>query len=128
MNQKQTTPHGAGRGDTSIVLADAKESITPEHKTAIPGRPTSERLSRTLAALANGGELSNRQISKISGQLNGPDIIHRLRKLGWVIHCRLVTVVDRDGKRSHPGRWRLDQTHLSIAREMVSEHDGGDAA
>ncbi len=123
MDQTKHTPHKAGRGETHGVLADASDSTTSP--ISLPILPNSSRLLRVLSALATGKDLSHAQLSKIGGQLNGPDLVYQLKKRGWKIPCKRVRVIDRDGGSAYPGRWYLDRDQIQIAYELLAERQGG---
>ena len=78
------------------------------------GKPQAPRFSRRQqrvldALLLTSGRLPREVIDQLAGASNGPSIIARLRgKLGHdAIETSITEVVDRDGKTSRPGRYRL---------------------
>lgn len=47
------------------------------------------------------------ELDRVAGCTNGPDLIGQLRGLGLSLPCERVTVKDRDGRTSRPGRYSL---------------------
>ncbi|MBB5393029.1 MULTISPECIES: hypothetical protein [unclassified Herbaspirillum] len=66
----------------------------------------SPRQERVLKALWEGA-VSREALDQIAGCSNTPDLIAALRKKGLEIPCEIITIHDRDGKISHPGRYSL---------------------
>lgn len=82
------------------------------------------RQSRALTALLHSnGWISREMIDRITGASNGPEVIRQLRNrfgLCKRLHlvCERVTVSDRDGRKSNPGRYRLTPEGRAKLEEM----------
>lgn len=79
---------------------------------------TTEREYRLLKQLLKKPTL-RRDLDRIVGTTNVPDLIMRVREAGLYIHCKSVLMRDRDGKFTRPGIYWLDQLHVKVAREAV---------
>lgn len=76
-------------------------------------KPMTPRQERVIRALVGTGEWTSREaIDRIAGASNGPEVIRQLRqRFGYdAIQMERVTVVDRDGLLTQPGRYRLTDT------------------
>ena len=67
------------------------------------------RYQRVLESLELRAQ-SRKEIDRIAGASNGPQVIASLRALGLTIPCRLVPGIDRDGHPNRFGVYSLDDT------------------
>jgi len=81
------------------------------------------RQRRAIEALVKYGKLSSRDLGKLAGVLNPPELMAALNRNGWKWTCCLIEVLDRDGRVCRPGMYSLLPESLEIARNMV-EADG----
>jgi hypothetical protein len=78
------------------------------------------RQRRAIQALVKYGKVSSRDLGKLAGVLNPPELMAALRRNGWKWHCELVTVLDRDGHICRPGLYSLTIESLEVAKAMVA--------
>lgn len=57
--------------------------------------------------LLKSGPVMRRDLDRLAGCLNGPDLIYQLRQMGLEIFCKRVSLVDRDGKFRKMGRYEI---------------------
>ena len=84
-------------------------------------KPMTLRQERVIRALvATRGWTSREAIDHIAGVSNGPEVIRQLRqRFGYdAIVMERITVVDRDGLLTQPGRYRLTDTGRQCLAEM----------
>jgi hypothetical protein len=81
------------------------------------------RQRRAIEALVKYGKVSSRDIGRIAGVLNPPELMAALRRNGWKWTCSLTEVLDRDGHICRPGQYSLLPESLEAAKNMV-EADG----
>ncbi|MDI1277296.1 hypothetical protein [Methylobacter sp.] len=77
------------------------------------------RQRRAIAALVKYGRVSSRELGKLAGVLNPPELMAALGRNGWKWRCELIEVLDGDGKICRPGLYSLLQESLEIAKKMV---------
>lgn len=78
------------------------------------------RQRRAIEALVKYGKVSSRDLGKLAGVLNPPELMAALRRNGWKWTCHLVEVVDRDGNICRPGVYSLLPESLEVAKSMVA--------
>lgn len=83
-------------------------------------KPTSPRLLRTIQALIK-GPITSYDLRNVAGQLNAPDLVYRLRRLGLMIHTKLFKFRDRDGRTVNPCRYFLDPNCKETAENILAE-------
>jgi|GEM_PF-1614266 hypothetical protein len=79
---------------------------------------------RLLAALER-HPVTRHAATVITGAPNSPEYIRRLRALGLQIVCERTEMVDRDGKRCRPGRYRLLACSKRQARDLLAAATAG---
>jgi len=77
------------------------------------------RQRRAIEALAKFGKVSSRDLGRIAGVLNPPELMAALRRNGWHWTCDLIEVLDRDGNICRPGLYSLLPDSLELAKKMV---------
>lgn len=78
------------------------------------------RQRRAIEALVKYGKVSSRDLGKLAGVLNPPELMAALKRNGWKWKCELIEVLDRDGNICRPGLYRLLPESLEVARGMVT--------
>ena len=63
---------------------------------------------RLMHALLFSNGLPVSDLREAIGSLNVPDVVMKLRRSGWDIHCTRVDFYDRDGRNCRPGIYWLD--------------------
>lgn len=81
-------------------------------------RINSERQYRLILAILETAR-STTDLIHIVGANNVPDVVMCLRRKGWNIHTKLVTVEDRDGKKAEAGTYKLDESQIEQAKEAL---------
>lgn len=81
------------------------------------------RQRRAIEALVKYGKVSSRDIGKLAGVLNPPELMAALKRNGWKWKCDLIEVLDRDGNACRPGVYSLLPESLEAAKNMI-EADG----
>ncbi len=94
-------PVAAGRGE-------ATKQNKPAHPT-----PLCPRQGRALAALMR-DPLSRKDLDKIAGVTNGPDLIAKMRRRGLDIPCTMVPTRDRDWRPCKFGVYHLTQADREV--------------
>lgn len=84
----------------------------------------SPRQRRAIQALVKYGKVSSRDLGRLAGVLNPPELMAALRRNGWQWTCELIEVLDRDGNICRPGLYRLLPESLEVARAMVEVGNG----
>jgi len=74
---------------------------------------------RGLSALLS-GDVSTRDLVSIAGQLNAPELIAALGRHGISISCYRVPKLDRDGRVTRPGIYRLEPSSRKAAKQWVA--------
>jgi hypothetical protein len=77
------------------------------------------RQRRAIQALVKYGKVSSRELGRLAGVLNPPEMMAALRRNGWQWSCELIEVLDRDGNICRPGMYSLLPESLEAARKMV---------
>ncbi len=77
------------------------------------------RQRRAIQALVKYGKVSSRDLGRIAGVLNPPELMAALRRNGWHWSCELIEVLDRDGNICRPGLYSLLPESLEEAKKMV---------
>jgi hypothetical protein len=80
------------------------------------------RQRRAIEALVKYGKVSSRDLGRIAGVLNPPELMAALRRNGWKWTCNLIEALDRDGHICRPGVYSLLPESLEVAKKMI---DGG---
>ena len=57
--------------------------------------------------LLRSGPVMRRDLDRLAGCSNGPDLIFQLRQMKLGIFCKRVSVLDRDGKFRKSGRYEF---------------------
>lgn len=88
-------------------------------------RKLTPRQTRALALLKTGKWIAREAIDHGAGASNGPGTIAQLRRrLGEdAIETRLVIRVDRDGKLTRPGEYRLASHALQRLAQLEAAND-----
>jgi hypothetical protein len=94
------TAPAPGKGDEAAEGYAKKFHFTAQ-------RLKSPRQIRALQELLN-GPISREHLDRVTGCSNSPAVISALRDRGLEIVCDTVEVIDRDGRKAHPGVYRLD--------------------
>ncbi len=78
---------------------------------------------RLLAHLLKNGPTFRKTLNDIVGATNVPEHVRQMRKAtrGWLLPCQRVWVIDRDGKRTNPGRYFLDPSEREDAKRAIHE-------
>ena len=79
---------------------------------------------RILKALSN-KIIWRRDLDDIAGANNSPQHIKELRERGLDIPCERVSIIDRDGKKSRPGRYSFTKTDKATIREALKAWENG---
>lgn len=77
------------------------------------------RQRRAIEALVKYGKVSSRDLGRIAGVLNPPELMAALRRNGWKWTCELIEVLDRDGNICRPGIYSFLPESLEVAKTMV---------
>lgn len=77
------------------------------------------RQRRAIEALVKYGKVSSRDLGKLAGVLNPPELMAALRRNGWHWTCELTEALDRDGQICRPGVYSLLPESFEVARGMV---------
>ncbi|MGZ5077426.1 MAG: hypothetical protein ACXV9R_12460 [Methylobacter sp.] len=77
------------------------------------------RQRRAIEALVKFGKVSSRDLGRIAGVLNPPELMSALRRNGWKWRCELIEVLDKDGNICRPGMYSLLPESLEEAKKMV---------
>lgn len=80
----------------------------------------SSRQRRAIEALVKYGKVSSRELGKLAGVLNPPELMAALRRNGWQWTCELIEILDRDGQICRPGVYSLLPESLEVAKSMVA--------
>lgn len=120
MKRRAPAPHtrqseqGAKHQDTDNITRHKARKLQP-------------RDIRLLAALEK-RSVTRHAADHIAGARNSPEYIRRLRALGLQIVCERIEMVDRDGKRCRPGRYRLLASSKRYARQLLANSSTGGSA
>lgn len=105
---------------TRTALPDSNHSTnTNQAKQTL--RINSERQYRLILAILETARGTN-DLIRIIGANNVPDVVMRLRRKGWIIHTKLVTVSDRDGRKVEAGTYKLDNSQFEQAKEFLKAY------
>ena len=113
----------ATKGNGPDAPHDQPAKTQPKDKTKFTARQ-----SRVLNALMPGSWIARESIDRIAGASNGPQIIAEIRrKVTGYDGLDMVRgdVLDRDGKASKPGRYRMNE--IGRARVLGAGFTGGPA-
>lgn len=72
----------------------------------LPGIPEHPAYTRLLAALFQQPRM-RREVDDITGNVNGPDVIHELRACGWELPCERIPTTDRDDRPVQAGQYSM---------------------
>lgn len=61
-------------------------------------------------------EVSRRELGELVDMANIPDLVARMNRLGWSIHCQRRGVVDASGRCRYPGYYSLSEDDRTRAR------------
>ncbi len=103
MEENRTAP---AQGGPATAMVDA-------HTTTTTKQHFNPRESRAITALLSQPQ-TRKNLDRIIGTTNSPDLIRRLRQRGFDIPCNLVAHTDRDGRKGFHGVYRLSP--LDFAR------------
>jgi hypothetical protein len=78
------------------------------------------RQRRAITALVKYGKVSSRDLGRLAGVLNPPELMAALRRNGWKWKCDLLEVLDRDGNICRPGVYSLLPESFEVAKSMVA--------
>ena len=112
----ENRPHNQVR----TVKPDGNHSTNTNQSTQTL-RINSERQYRLILAILETARGTN-ELIRIIGANNVPDVVMRLRRKGWKIHTKFVTVEDRDGKKVEAGTYKLDNSQLEQAKEVLKTY------
>lgn len=79
---------------------------------------------RALYALLQCKEMPRLELAKVTGSVNVPDLIMKLRGRGLEIRCRQIDVLDRDGRPCRPGIYFLTDTDRRAIRQWQTRLGG----
>lgn len=79
--------------------------------------PRERRLLKALLA----GRTSRESLDAIVGASNSPQIVSQLRKKGFVIPCKMVPAIDRDGRPCRHGEYSLTLEDVILATAVLAE-------
>ena len=74
---------------------------------------------RLLKHLLTHGSTFRKELNEIVGATNVPMTVFKMRARGWSLPCTRVSMTDRDGKPSNPGRYSLAPSEREDARQAV---------
>lgn len=74
---------------------------------------------RAIKAFVKYGKVTSRDLGRIAGVLNPPELMAALRRNGWQWTCELIEVLDRDGDICRPGLYSLLPESLETAKKMI---------
>lgn len=80
------------------------------------------RMIRLVYALLH-GPLMRKDVDRIAGCANGPDLIANIRSLGLGrinLPCILIPVIDRDGKKSLAGRYSVTEEGKELLVKLLN--------
>lgn len=122
MNQAPAPTKTQGASDTQTVLGlDSPAAPIPTASRFFG--PSNPRQARVLEALMTGARLTNNDVRRIAGCLNGPDVIDRLRDQGLCDVAELamdwIKTIDRDGRHVRYGEYYL--TAKGVAKVQAWE-------
>lgn len=132
MSKAPTHDQASGALDTQqqpVTGSDfPAEAITAASRFYGPSNP---RQARVLDALLTGARLTNNDVRRIAGCLNGPDVIDRLRDQGLCDVTELamdwIKTIDRDGRHVRYGEYYLTPKGLAKVQDweasQVAEAD-----
>lgn len=83
------------------------------------------RQRRAIAAFVKYGKVSSRDLGRIAGVLNPPELMAALRRNGWKWACELIEVLGIDGHICRPGMYSLLPESLEVARSMIEADERG---
>jgi hypothetical protein len=83
------------------------------------------RQRRAIEALVKYGKVSSRDLGKLAGVLNPPELMAALSRNGWKWKCDLIEALDRDGHICRPGMYSLLPESLEVARSMIEADERG---
>jgi hypothetical protein len=101
-----------GQGGAIVAVAGAKPART------IRIDPTDHRARRLLAALLHRPR-SRLEAGTVAGAVNLPDLVCRLRGLGFDLPCERIEVLDRDGVVCRPGVYSASNADRSLIRRAL---------
>jgi len=132
---KEAPTHDQASGALDTTQLPASVTDCPGVSHLIASRfygPANPRQARVLDALLTGAKLTNNDVRRIAGCLNGPDVIDRLRAQGLCAVTELVMdwikTIDRDGRRVRYGEYYLTQKGLDKVRAWQATQTEAEAA
>lgn len=81
------------------------------------------RQLRAIAALM-AGPVPRETLDRVAGASNGPAVIAALRESGLEVPCDRVHVLDRDGRESRPGIYRMTEADRLAVRQWQTRRGG----
>lgn len=69
---------------------------------------------------------SREQLDRAAGVSNSPDVIMRLRRMGFMIACTRRRATDKHGKPCYPGDYTLSTAHIDAALDALRAFDAAE--
>lgn len=122
MNKTPTYDQASGALDTQRQpVTGSNFPAEPNAATSPFYGPSNPRQARVLDALLTGARLTNNDVRRIAGCLNGPDVIDRLRDQGLCDATELamdwIKTIDRDGRHVRYGEYYLTPKGLDKVKD-----------
>ncbi len=83
------------------------------------------RQRRAIQALIKFGKITSKDLGRLTGYLNPPELVAQLRRNGWVVICELFAALDRDGQTCRPGQYYLGPESAEFAKKMIDGESRG---
>lgn len=120
------TPHLRSGTTPTPGKGDEAEKGSTDKIDSKPVGIKSPRQIRALQALLD-GPTSRERLDQVAGASNSPDVVAALRRRGLGIVCDTVEIVDRDGRKAHPGVYSLSTADRPKAIGLLGNSKGGAA-
>ena len=110
------------------VFAELSFGTDNQGSTALPvgskfsGTANPRRL-RLLAALMR-RPLPRKQLDRVAGSSNGPDLVAELRRRGLDLPCHRVPALDRDNRLAHIGVYALTPIDVRLMNKTLKKRGG----
>lgn len=100
----------------------SKENPSVPNSAKFTGTDNPRQL-RAIAALM-AGPVPRETLDRVAGASNGPAVIAALRESGLEVPCDRVHVLDRDGRESRPGIYRMTEADRLAVRQWQTRRRG----
>ena len=110
-----------------------KKATDPKKKSAARAKPEHDtkrfsRRIRGLIALFGRYELSREELDRAAKVSNSPDVVMKLRRMGFVISIRMQPFSLPDGSVGHYGVYRLEPESRLAAMQLIEKAKKGGAS